>query len=144
MTKPEQRYAVSPLSGGKIPLGNHPKNTGGKKGRSGRLRGKVRDKLSKIMNKHGVAALTDILTAPREMTVTCEECGHAQEVKPPATDGDRIRATDVVGKYSIGTLKEISTEEVRDRLLRTVAILNEELSPEDSDRIRGLLQEVWT
>jgi hypothetical protein len=30
------KTAVSPLSGGRIPLGAHPGNTGGKKGRSGR------------------------------------------------------------------------------------------------------------
>jgi len=30
------KTAVSPLSGGRIPLGAHPANTGGKKGRSGR------------------------------------------------------------------------------------------------------------
>ena len=35
-TKPQQKTAVSPLSGGRIPLGAHPGNTGGKKGRSGR------------------------------------------------------------------------------------------------------------
>lgn len=141
----EQKYAVSPINGAKIPLGNHPGNTGGKKGRSGMLRGKVRNKLSKVMNAHGVAALTDILTAPREMTVTCEECGHSQEVKPPSTDGDRIRATDVAGKYGpVGTLKEISTEEVQDRLRQTVEIINEQLEPEDADRVRGLLKEVWT
>ena len=97
-----------------------------------------------VLDEHGVAALTDILTAPRVMTVTCSECGHQQQVNPPSTDGDRIRATDVVEKYGIGTLKEISTEEVRDRLLRTVEIVNEQLAPEDADRVRGLLKEVWT
>ena len=34
-TKTAARTATSPLSGGVIPLGNHPGNTGGKKGRSG-------------------------------------------------------------------------------------------------------------
>lgn len=34
--KTAAKTAVSPLSGGRIPLGAHPGNTGGKKGRSGR------------------------------------------------------------------------------------------------------------
>ena len=143
-TKPEQKYAVSPINGAKIPLGAHPGNTGGKKGSSGRLRRVVREKLTQIMDQHGVPALTDILTAPRDTMMVCEKCGCQQEVKPPSTDGDRIRATDVVGKYGTGTLKEISVEEVQDRLRHTVEIIQNELQPDDADRVSGLLKEVWT
>ena len=96
-----------------------------------------------MLDEHGVNTLTEILTAPRETTVTCSECGHTTKVRPPSSDADRIRATDVAGKYGVGTLREISTDEVRERLGQTLDLIDQTLQPEDSTRLRNLLREVW-
>ena len=46
--KTAAKYAISPRSGARIPLGNHPGNTGGKKGRSGRPPAAFKDFLAKL------------------------------------------------------------------------------------------------
>ncbi len=55
----------------------------------------IRAKISGLMDKHGMKVLKEILTAPRETTVTCNDCGHEQKVKPPTSDADRPRAVDI-------------------------------------------------
>ena len=57
---------------------------------------------------------------------------------------DRIRAVDVLGKYGLGTLREISVERVRDRLRDTLQVLREELPPEQAAHIINRLREVWS
>ncbi len=69
--------------------------SGGKKGRSGRPRSVIRAKISVLMDKHGIEVLKEIPTAPRETTVTSNDCGHEQKVKPPTSDAYRLRAVDI-------------------------------------------------
>lgn len=59
-------------SGGAFLTGGKPAN----KGAPGRPRSVIREKLSGVMDEQGVGVLEQILTAPRETTVTCDECGH--------------------------------------------------------------------
>ncbi len=125
--------------GGALLAGGKP----GHKGGSGRPRSLIRERLSGVLDEHGVNTLTEILTAPRETVVTCAECGHTMKVRPPSSDADRIRATDVAGKYGVGTLREISTDEVRERLGQTLDLIDQTLQPEDATRLRNLLREVW-
>jgi hypothetical protein len=46
--KTATKTAKSPINGAEIPLGAHPKNTGGKKGRSGRPPGPFKDFLKRL------------------------------------------------------------------------------------------------
>lgn len=57
---------------------------------------------------------------------------------------DRIRAMDVMGKYGIGTLKELSLDEVRERLRQTLQVIRQELSREVADTITERLRVVWS
>ena len=125
--------------GGALLAGGKPGNKGG----PGRPRSLIRERLSGVLDEHGVNTLTEILTAPRETVVTCSECGSETKVRPPSSDADRIRATDVAGKYGVGTLREISTDEVRERLGQTLDLIDQTLQPEDATRLRNLLREVW-
>ena len=122
--------------GGALRRGN-PGNRGG-----GRSRSVIREKISGVMDEFGVGVLQEIITAPREVTVTCE-CGRQQKVKPPSSDADILRGVDIAGKYSIGTITQIDTEMVRARLERTLDLIDETLNEEDAARLRAVLREVW-
>ena len=122
--------------GGALKQGN-PGNKGG-----GRPRSVIRGRLSGVLEEHGVGVLEEILTAPREVTVTCDECGHTQEVKPPSSDADRLRGVDVAAKYSVGIVKEVSVEEVVDRVQATAAAI-QELMGEEAATMLPRLKEIW-
>ena len=124
--------------GGALRVGNP-----GNKGGPGRPRSIIREKLSGVMDEHGVGVLEEILTAPRKVTVTCDKCGQQQKVKPPSSDADRLRGVDIAGKYSIGTITQIDTEQVRARLERTLDLIDEQLNQEDAQRLNVALREVW-
>ena len=124
--------------GGALLAGGNPGNKGG-----GRPRSVIREKLSGVMDEHGVAVLEQIITAPRETTFTCDECGHQQTVKPPSSDADRLRGVDIAGKYSIGTITQVDAEQVRARLGQTLDLIDEILNQEDAARLSAALRKVW-
>jgi hypothetical protein len=78
--KTATKTAISPLSGAAIPLGAHPGNTGGKKGRSGRLPSKVREACRLAFHQR-LKVLKQIADNEHEDAA------------------DRIRAVDTLGKY---------------------------------------------
>jgi hypothetical protein len=78
--KTAAKTATSPISGGVIPLGAHPGNTGGKKGRSGRLPSKVREACRLAFHQR-LKVLKQIADNEHEDAA------------------DRIRAVDTLGKY---------------------------------------------
>jgi hypothetical protein len=87
------KTAVSPLSGGRIPLGAHPGNTGGKKGRSGRPTSAVREACRAAFDKR-IHLLKKIADG-----------------KLVADMAERLRAIDMLAKYGIGTtVTETDTE----------------------------------
>jgi hypothetical protein len=59
-----------------------------------------------------------------------------------ASVGDRVKAIDVMGKYGLGALKEISAEHVRDRLRQTIDIIRDEV-PEMAEALLARLAPVW-
>lgn len=63
---------------------------------------------------------------------------------PKADPQDRIRAIDVLAKYGLGVTRELTVDEVRDRLRETVALIRRVLPPEQATAILTLLREVWT
>lgn len=57
---------------------------------------------------------------------------------------DRIRALDVLAKYGLGVTRELSVDEVRDRLRETVALIRRALPPLQANEILTQIREVWT
>ncbi len=80
--------ARSPLNGAEIPLGAHPRNTGGKKGRSGRPPSAIRERCVGSFEER-VSILEEIIDDPKSRAA------------------DRIRAMDLLGKSGLGALKEV-------------------------------------
>lgn len=87
---------------------------------------------------------------------TCPNCGdQLQERKSEdlflvtiegrvsASVKDRIAALDQMAKYAIGTLKEVSVENVRDRMRATMAVIRENTSPELAARLASLIRPLW-
>lgn len=64
------------------------------------------------------------------------------EGKVSASVGDRIKALDVMAKYGLGALKEVSVEHVRDRLRQTIDIIRQE-APELAEALLAKLEPVW-
>jgi hypothetical protein len=56
---------------------------------------------------------------------------------------DRIRAIDTLAKYGIGTLREVSVDQVRERLRDTLEVLRQDLPPKQAARVISRLREIW-
>lgn len=80
------KVAVSPINGAVIPLGAHPGNTGGKKGRSGRPADTIREAMRELGAEKGVPFLSEVLDGKVPVTLvgTCSHCG--QESTPASAD----------------------------------------------------------
>ena len=84
--------ARSPLNGAEIPLGAHSRNSGGKKGRSGRPPSAIRIRCQGSFAER-VPVLEEIID------------------DPTSRDADKVRAMDLLGKYGLGALKEIQGDQ---------------------------------
>ena len=60
-----------------------------------------------------------------------------------ATHRDRMRAVDILAKYGLGQLREVSVEDVRGRLSATLELLRQELDPDQADHLIMRLREIW-
>lgn len=85
-------YVRSPINGALMPLGAHPGNTGGKKGRSGRPPSVIRERCRGSFEKR-IKVLEEIADDP--------------ETSP----ADRIRAIDLLARYGLGTQQQVSGAE---------------------------------
>lgn len=56
---------------------------------------------------------------------------------------DRLKAIDLMGKYGLGSVKELSVEHVRERLSSTLDIIRKHLSPEQAEALISELEPVW-
>lgn len=57
---------------------------------------------------------------------------------------DRLRALDLLARYGVGAARDITVEEVRDRLARTIATVRAAVPPELADPLLTRLREIWT
>jgi hypothetical protein len=62
---------------------------------------------------------------------------------PESQPSDRIRSIDVLAKYGLGTVREVTVDQVRGRLRQTLAIIRAELPSLEAERLIERLQEVW-
>ena len=60
-----------------------------------------------------------------------------------ASDADRLRAVDLLAKYGLGTMKEVSVENVRERVSKTLDVIRARCSPEQAQAILAELRPVW-
>jgi hypothetical protein len=67
-----------------------------------------------------------------------EEIADAPDTMP----GDRIRAIDVLGRYGLMTAR-IDLEEVKIRLSRTIAKIEELCDPDTAERLLTALDPIW-
>jgi len=112
-TKTEKRSMMrSPRSGAEIPTGNHPGNTGGKKGRSGRKPNKIKALCRKIVDDRKLVSVLGTIAADDEekardriaaITKLIEYgYGKPEQVVDVTSDGERVVFEVVVGKNGKG------------------------------------------
>jgi hypothetical protein len=88
--------------------------------------------------------------------VKCSKCDGAVETKDETNPDliviegqtsagmrDRIRSLDLMAKYGLGTTKELTVENVRERLKLTLEILRNELTEDQEKSIMPKLKDVW-
>lgn len=89
--------------------------------------------------------------------VVCPNCGESPvvpkgtatalmvsiEARASASVKDRIAAMEQMAKYGLGQLKEISVENVRERVQETLRIIGQHCSPEQAETIYQMLEPVW-
>lgn len=61
-----------------------------------------------------------------------------------APNGDRIRAMDVLGKYGIGTIREISADDVREKLLETIGVIRDTLPDAEATALLNRMRPIWS
>jgi len=65
------------------------------------------------------------------------------EVTMSATPGDRLRALDLAGKYGVGTVHEVSIENVRERMRSTLAAITRHVTTEQLEKILTDIKPLW-
>lgn len=148
--------------GGALNSGGTPGNRGGLGNPPSvlreRLRGSYTERMSfldkvidgEVMQK---AELPLFLLLPH---VVCPNCGEqgmepkkmagllSFEAKVSASVKDRIAALEHQAKYGLGALKEVSVENVRERVAATLGIIRTHCSAEIAQQIVNALRPVWT
>lgn len=69
--------------------------------------------------------------------------GKETRAEVSADVGDRIKAIDMLAKYGLGTLKEVSVENVRERVQDTLQVIRAQTSPEQATSIIAALRPIW-
>ena len=62
---------------------------------------------------------------------------------PDADPADRIRAVDVLARYGLGAATDVTVDQVRERLGRTVALLRDRLPVELAGAIIQEMRGIW-
>lgn len=161
----QPKVMVSPINGATCPVGGKRGNSGGKPGRSGRQPSVVRERLRGTFDER-IAILAEIADGEPVVRsrvalasvlphVTCPSCGgqlepaessRAIEIEAvtSASPKDRVYALDVMAKYGLGTLKEVSAETVRAKVSETIELIRQQCPPELSARIYDAMRRIWT
>lgn len=138
MTKPKTKgVSTRPgRNGGTLNSGN-PGNRGG----SGTVPSILRDQLRGSFAQR-IGTLEKI--ADGEVVAKVKVENSETEMLVSADVSDRLKAIDMLGKYGLGTVKEISVEAVREKVRETLRIVAEHTSPEQRAVIFRELRPVWT
>ena len=145
------RFAPAPPQGGaQLPLGAHPQNTGGKKGRSGRRPSELREALRKGIDRHGINLVADTLAGRVSYTLEgkCEHCGKKsggskEKATASASLDTRLRAFELAARYSIGPYPSISVADLRIALKASLDLICAHVSPEKAEEIIAGMRAIW-
>lgn len=89
---------------------------------------------------------------PLKLAQKCEHCGKEPSDGQPAVEdilkvvpavGDRIRSMELMGKIALGANKELTVENVRQRLAATLDLIDRHCDSETARTLRGAMREVW-
>lgn len=153
---------VPQAHGGALNTGGTPGNAGG----SGRPSSELRERLRGTFAER-VAVIEEIADGkPTQHAkfplvallpyVACPNCGELGLVPKDAKDvlqeiditvsaspKDRLSALDLAGKYGLGTLKEVSVENVRERMRKTLAVLSKHVSEAQYAALVTEIRPLW-
>jgi hypothetical protein len=62
---------------------------------------------------------------------------------PEADPADRIRAVDILAKYGLGAASDVTVDQVRERLGRTVEVIRRRLPAEIAASILNEMRAIW-
>jgi hypothetical protein len=122
--------------GGALYAGGVPGNEGG-----GRRPMTLRQRLAVSLEKR-IPILEQIADGEAIVRMRTPE-GEESETLVSAAIGDRLKAIDTMGRYGPGTVRELSTDEVRERLRETLAIIRRALPEPAAVEVITQLREVW-
>lgn len=149
--------------GGALQVGN-PGNRGNPNGGPGRPRSAVRDSLLGTFDEDARPFLTKVvrgecMTKIRFSVVTlgkqlkCANCGEVGqfegdaekeiELEASAPIATRMQASELLARYGVGQMKELSADNVRERLGKTLDTLQGILSPEQYERACKEIEPHW-
>lgn len=127
---------VPQAHGGALNIGGTP----GHRGAGGRPPSAIRELLAESLPDR-VASLTAIADGE---VVQRMRIGDKETATMISADvSDRLRAIDLLFKYSIGTVKEVSVESVRDRVKKTLDVIQGRVAPEQYASIVRELRPIW-
>ena len=63
---------------------------------------------------------------------------------PSLAPAERLRALDLLGRYGLGTTRELSVEDVKERLAATVALVRATVPAPHAEALLAKLRGVWT
>jgi hypothetical protein len=152
---------VPQAHGGAIRRGSLPGNTPGTGAPPSLLRDKLRGSFAE--RTHIIEQIADGVPMQRAVFplaailqhASCPKCG--DKLKPndvtallveiqgqiSASPKDRLGALDLAAKYGLGTVKEISVDNVRDRVSQTLSVIRSHCSVEQAATIINALRPVW-
>ena len=117
---PPGALVVPPHGNGRLRHGSRKGNTPG----TGRPSSAIRERLRGSFEER-IEVLEEIADDPRQ------------------TPADRTRAIDLLAKYGLGTLKEVSTEDVRDKLRETISLIRAELPRDHAENLLERMRTIW-
>lgn len=141
--KRQARESTEKTTGALIPQphGGALRNGGTNKGGTGRPPSIIREQLRGSFADR-VAVLEKIADGEAVAKMKAPD-GKETEIQVSADIGDRLKAIDMLAKYGLGTVKEISVENVRDRVKQTLDVIRKHVSPEQMQAMTPELRQVW-
>lgn len=119
----------------------------------GRPTNEIRAQLRSILEKQGVPFVQSVLNGEVNLTIreTCEHCGKEPTRKRTADEiakrvpsiGDQMAAFDSAARFSIGTVKGISEDQVVEKVRDTLQLVFDELGQDGYVRVLPRLRAIW-
>lgn len=126
----------------------------------GRLRGAFGDRVAVLERIADGEAVEETVVSLADLVkhVSCPSCG--KQLIPDEPDPreqrfitikarrsarvmERLAAMDTMAKYGVGMTREVSVEEIKQRLIQTIEVLETQLSASDAERVMRALRPIW-